>query len=245
MDSRVMREKHAEGKTNMKNFPPKSRLSALSCKPQPNSFRRISMHSHNRIGTPALLLAFAALLAATVSLAENKIMGQVNFVPATKVEKNAGIWVDGQYVGYVDELKGNKKIVLLPGKHEITARASGYKDFTRNIVVEPGKSVDVTIQMVRDPSVKYAAVTSQIKIKVQPDRAAVFLDGAFVGYVHEFGGVGRAMLVNPGKHLIKIALPGYHDFVAEIVLVPKQKYTIKTKLEPASITQADSSIKKK
>jgi PEGA domain len=79
---------------------------------------------------------------------------------------------------------------------------------------------------------------------VTPDRAAVFLDNAFVGYVHEFGGVGRAMLVSPGKHELKIALPGYKDFTTEVNLRPNQKFTLKTDLVPGSITEADPAVKK-
>ncbi len=204
------------------------------------------MHRYTLIGKLALLLALALgiLLVQGDCRAQSKIMGQVNFIPATQAERDAGIWIDGEYVGYVSELKGDKKIVLLPGTHEIVARASGYKEFKGKVVIEPARTFNLTIQMVRDPRVKYSDITSQIKISVEPDRAAVFLDGAFVGNVHEFGGIGRSMLVNPGKHQIKIALPGYHDFTTEVDLLPKQKYTIKTKLEPASITRADPSIKK-
>ena len=39
------------------------------------------------------------------------------------------MWVDGNYVGYLKELKGDKKILLLPGEHEIAVRQSGYDDF--------------------------------------------------------------------------------------------------------------------
>jgi hypothetical protein len=39
------------------------------------------------------------------------------------------VWVDGQYVGYLNELKGSNKLLLLPGKHIITVRQNGYHDF--------------------------------------------------------------------------------------------------------------------
>ena len=42
-------------------------------------------------------------------------------------------------------------------------------------------------------------ITAEIRLSVVPDRAAVFVDGLFVGHVAEFGGVGRALLVAPGK----------------------------------------------
>jgi hypothetical protein len=192
----------------------------------------------------AALLSFGMLLPSPrVYADDNKIMGQVDFVPATKVEKSAGVWIDGQYVGHVSELKGDKKILLLPGEHDVNVRQSGYTDFDQKVTVEPGKPLALTIQLTRDPQVQYSKVTSEIKLHVEPDRAAVFLDGGFVGYVHEFGGVGRAMLVSPGKHEIKIALPGYRDFTSEVNLLPKQKFTIQTKLLTGSINQADPAVK--
>jgi len=97
--------------------------------------------------------------------------------------------------------------------------------------------------MERDLRFQYPAVYSEIKLQVTPDRAAVFVDDRFVGHVHEFGGVGRKMQVSPGKHRIKIALPGYRTFETEVNLLPKQKFTIKTDLVKGSITQAGPLIK--
>jgi hypothetical protein len=193
----------------------------------------------------ALAFVFAGvLLFGPMSFAQNKVMGQVNFVPATKVEKSAGVWIDGQYVGHISELKGDKKILLLPGEHDISVRQTGYHDFAQKIVVEPTQAMDLTIKLEKDERVQMPEVTAEVKLKVTPDRAAVFLDGTFVGYVHEFGGVGRAMLVSPGKHQIKIALPGYRDLTTEVNLLANQKFTLRTDLLAGSITQADPAVKK-
>ena len=197
----------------------------------------------------ANVLAFAFLCVAllgqpTTCHADNKIMGQVNLVPATKVEKSAGVWVDGQYVGFISELKGDKKVMLLPGDHEITVRQSGYTDWTQKITVQPAQTLQLTVKLEKDLRFQYPSVTSEVKLKVEPDRAAVFVDGAFVGYVHQFGGVGRAMLVAPGKHQIKIALVGYRDFTTEVNLQPNQKFTLKTTLLAGSVEQADPAVKK-
>jgi hypothetical protein len=189
----------------------------------------------------AMLGVFPSLLHAQG--ANNKIMGQVDFEAMTKPEKSAGIWIDGQYLGYVKELKGDKKVLLLPGEHDIIARQSGYKEFEEKVTLEPGKASIVKVELVKDPTAHFSNVTSEIKLKVEPDRAAVFVDGSFAGYVHQFGGVGRAMLVSPGKHEIKVALPGYRDFTTQVNLLPKQKYTVETKLVEGSITQADPAVK--
>jgi len=192
-----------------------------------------------------LVLALAAVLFfASAASAENRILGEVEIHGANKVEKTSGVWVDGQYVGYVKELKGDHKLLLMPGEHTIVVRQSGYGDFTQSVTVEPGTKQVLEVRMSKDPRTHPPQVTAQVKLDVNPDRAAVFLDNAFVGHVSEFSGLGRAMLLNPGTHRIKIELPGYQAFDTEIKLLPNQKYTVKTDLARGSIAQAGALIKR-
>src|SRR5260370_42463739 len=97
--------------------------------------------------------------------------------------------------------------------------------------------------MLKDPLTQFPSRNALIKLHVTSERAAVVVDDACVGSVSEFTGVGHGMLVSPGKHRIKIALPGYQAFDTEVSLLPRQKIAIKTDLVPGSITQAGPSIK--
>ena len=160
--------------------------------------------------------------------AQNKVLGEVELVGASKVEKTSGVWVDGQYVGYLNELKGSKKLLLLPGEHEVTVRQGGYLDFTEKVTVRGGEKQSIDVKMEKDTRVTLPKITAEIKLEVKPNRAAVIVDGVFVGHVAEFEGPGKALLVAPGKHKIKISLPGYHDFETEIDLIANQKSTVKT-----------------
>lgn len=195
-------------------------------------------------------LLFIALVAPTLYPAQNqnqnavanRITGQVDFKGVMKSDRESGVWVDDQYVGFVKELKGDKKVLLLPGEHQISIRQAGYLNQDQKIVVEPGKIILLTVRLMKDPNAIYSKVTSQVKIEVTPDRAAVFLDGAFAGSVSDFKGVGKAMLIAPGKHQIKIALAGYRPFTTEINLLPNQKFTLKTDLVEGSILQSGSAI---
>jgi hypothetical protein len=162
--------------------------------------------------------------------AENNVLGRVDLVGATKVERTSGVWIDGQYVGYLQELKGSKKLLLLPGDHEITVRQGGYMDFVQKVAVRAGETQTIEVKMEKDTRVQFPHITAQIKLDVNPNRAAVFVDGVFVGHVAEFSGVGRALLVAPGKRKIRITLPGYQDFETDIDLVANQKSTVKTDL---------------
>ena len=203
----------------------------------------MSVAKRFRISTCVLVVICSLLSLAGPSYTQNKVMGEVEFVAATEVEKHSGVWVDGQYVGYLSELKGDGRVLLLPGEHEVAVRQSGYKDFTQEVLVEPGQKQTINVTLVKDPRAQLPAVTAEVKLTVTPSRAAVFLDDSFVGPVHDFGGLGRALLVSPGKHRIKIALPGYQTFETEINLLPNQKFTVKTDLVKGSIKQAGPLIK--
>src|ERR1022692_2883719 len=162
--------------------------------------------------------------------AQNKVLGEVELVGASKVEKTSGVWVDGQYIGYLSELKGSKKLLLLPGEHAVTVRQGGYLDFTETVTVRAGEKQSIAVKMDKDTRVTLPKVTAEIKLEVKPNRAAVIVDGVFVGHIAEFEGPGKALLVAPGKHKIKISLPGYHTFETDIDLMANQKSTVKTEM---------------
>jgi len=181
-------------------------------------------------GVLCALFVLWSVVFSPVVQAGNDVLGQVDLVGATKVEQTSGVWIDGQYVGYLQELKGSKKILLLPGEHEITVRQGGYLDFVRKVSVRAGETQTIDVTMEKDTRVELPRITAEIKLDVNPNRAAVFVDGVFVGHVAEFTGIGKALLVTPGKRKIRITLPGYQNFETDIDLVANQKSTIKTDL---------------
>jgi hypothetical protein len=178
----------------------------------------------------ALSALLAALLVTPIMFAENKVMGEVQLEGKSNVEKTSGVWVDGEYVGYLKELKGSKKVMLLPGNHTISVRQDGFQDFNATIDLEPGEKHIVFVAMAKAVTGVPPAQTALVKIEVNPSRAAVFLDGSFVGHVGEFEGVGKGMLVGPGAHEINIALAGYQTFKTNINPIANQKVEIKTDL---------------
>jgi hypothetical protein len=179
------------------------------------------------------LLIFAALAPCGLLQAKNQVLGQIQFEAADKAAKSSGVWVDGQYVGYLKELKGSKKILLLPGTHRVEVRQSGYENFTREVTLAPGQVEIVSVHMQRNPSAHYGNQTAEVKISGNPERAAVFVDGQYVGHIDQFNGPGQGMLLTPGKHHIKVSLPGYQPFETEVTLLPHQKLKLETNLLPA------------
>ena len=191
------------------------------------------------------VLAFVSFLIGSVSAQNSDVLGEVQFEGKTNVEKTSGVWVDSQYVGYLKELKESKKVLLLPGEHTISVRQNGYQDFTQTVVVQPGQTqiIRVTMDKAATGPMPADRELATVKINVNPSRAAVFLDGRFVGHVGEFGGLGRAMLVVPGVHQIQIALPGYATFQTDINPLPRQKVEVKTDLVKSGVPVAEPLLK--
>ncbi len=188
-------------------------------------------------------LTVCALLPPPAIYAGNQVMGEIEFEGKSKVEKTSGVWIDGQYVGYLKELKGAKKVLLLPGEHVISVRQNGYEDFTQRVTLRPGEKQVVQVAMQKALTGTMPTSWSTVKLNVNPNRAAVFLDGRFVGHVGEFEGLGRGLMVAPGDHKIKIALPGYRTFETEINPLAQQKVEVKTDLVKTDTPLEDPSLK--
>jgi hypothetical protein len=184
----------------------------------------------SKLSSIGVFLAFLCTFAIPVLAQNNEILGEVRFQPQNGAAKTAGVWVDGKYVGYLSELKGSKKLLLLPGEHEISVREAGYRSVDEKIQVEPNAVHTLRVSLAKDPRAQYPTVSAEVRLSIDPDRAAVFVDDQYAGHAHEFGGAGRAMLLSPGKHRIKITLPGYQSFDTEIEVRANQKYDIKTQL---------------
>jgi PEGA domain len=176
--------------------------------------------------------------------AQNKVVGELEFEGKTKLERDSGVWVDGNYVGYLKELKGSKKITLLPGEHEVIVRQSGYEDYMQKVVVEPGEKRLVSVSMHLAPRASVPEITATLKLKIKPERSAVFLDEKFVGHAGDFGGAFKSMKISPGKHRVRVELPGYRTFDAQVDLLANQESEVKTELLKGSIEQNTPLIKK-
>jgi hypothetical protein len=197
------------------------------------------MIGRNRLS--ALVPVFSIILVCLLH-AENGVLAELRFVAHGTAEKTAGVWVDGQYVGYVKELNGDKKMLLLPGKHEIVVRQPWWKDYVEQAVLEPGEVHVIKLSLAKDGRAPSKSATAELKISATPVRAAVFVDDQFAGHVDEFDGVGKAMLLTPGQHHVRIALPGYLPFETVVDLRPHQKLKIQTALVKGSITEAGSLV---
>jgi hypothetical protein len=190
--------------------------------------------------TPVRLLVFSMLV--LLFVAHTKMyggqtpkMGEVRFSADNQVERDSGVWIDGKYAGYVKELKGDRKVMLPPGEHEVSIRQAGYKDLTKKIVVEPDQVQTIAVVMEEDTKVTYPGTNAaELRLDITPKRAAVFVDDGYMGHGGDFGGRFHSMLVSPGKHRLKVTLDGYRTYETDIDAVASNKSQMKIVLEKSN-----------
>jgi hypothetical protein len=172
----------------------------------------------------------------TSSLAVNPVLGQLEFIPSSKIEGDAGVWIDGQYVGFVKALRGADRLVLLPGEHSVRLQLLGYQDLESTVVIEPGTKKRYRVKMAETPNLTYPEreETARLRFLIQPEDAAIFMDDVFVGHVDRFNGV-TGMRVAAGTYRFTIGLPGHEPFKTELTVRAGQTYEIKTDLQEGDL----------
>jgi len=187
--------------------------------------------------TAAALILFAALTATHAQ--QSSKMGEVRFTADNQLERDSGVWIDGKYAGYVKELKGERRVMLSPGEHEIIIRQAGYKDITKKVVIEPDQVETIAVVLEENTKVTYPGENAaELRLDVVPKRAAVFVDDGYMGHGGDFGGRFHSMLVSPGKHRLKITLDGYQPYEKEINAVANEKSQLKIVLKKSNDPQS-------
>jgi hypothetical protein len=122
---------------------------------------RLVKHKARWIAVLAVLVSYFTVNPMIPPLsAQTTVLGELTFKGASKVEKTSGVWIDGKYVGYLGELWGPKRILLIPGDHDLAVRQAGYKDFTEKLTVEPKELLLVPVRMQKDTSDTWPSVTA-------------------------------------------------------------------------------------
>ena len=191
----------------------------------------------------AVGIAIASWFFAGGAIAANPLQGEVELNAASKIERNAGLWLDGQYVGFVKDLEGKGKLVLLPGEHQLVFKLIGYHERASTIHVEPGSRKQYRVAMLPKSDATYPdeSHTAQLRIAVKPEKAAIFVNDSYVGHVDQFDGRG-GMRLSAGAYRLTIALPGYQAFNTELTVRAGQSYEIKTDLLQGSLDEPAAAL---
>src|SRR6476661_1828632 len=68
------------------------------------------------------------------------------------------------------------------------------------------------------PAYRYGFAEADLRVKVKPKDAAVYVDGYFAGKVEDYDGAFERLHVEPGQHEIIIYLDGYRSLHERLYL---------------------------
>ncbi len=77
----------------------------------------------------------------------------------------------------------------------------------------------------------YSEGYGELKLKVKPRHAVVYVDGYYVGEVDEFDGIFQSLHIEPGPHRIEIEASGYEPLTFDIRILPGRTITYNGELE--------------
>ena len=185
-----------------------------------------------------ILCAYALVISVAIPpflhAQQSSKMGEVRFSADDQDERDAGVWIDGKYVGYVKELKGDREVMLPAGEHEISIRQAGFKVLIKKVTIDPDQVETVAVVLEENTKMSYpGSNAAELRLDIRPKRAAVFVDDGYMGHGSDFGGRFHSMLVSPGKHHLKITLDGYQPYETEIDPAANSKSTMAMTLKPS------------
>jgi hypothetical protein len=70
-----------------------------------------------------------------------------------------------------------------------------------------------------------------LKLKVKPRSAKVYVDGYFVGYVDQFDGSFQKLPLNGGRHKVEVKADGFETAEFDVLITPEQTVTFQGDLK--------------
>ncbi len=150
--------------------------------------------------------------------------------------KKAQLRVDGQVLGQARDYNGKWDLLYIePGEHVFSFEAEGHMTLRLALEVKPGsyqridyrlqqgegidpRSVEPSASRQSDeatepapPEQRPALRTGLLSLRVQPDDAAVYLDGEFLARADELRRLHGAIPVASGRHTIEVVRPGFES----------------------------------
>jgi hypothetical protein len=74
--------------------------------------------------------------------------------------------------------------------------------------------------------------TGNLRLRVQPADAEVYVDGYFVGTVNDFNGMFQRLNVDAGPHRIELRAEGFETVEFEVLVTPGETITYRGQLKP-------------
>jgi hypothetical protein len=192
------------------------------------TLRRREMQSLYRVGNA--LAGGALMVYALTGLLHAQASG---YIKAYGNVADAGVFVNGQYVGPAKRFTLSEKYPAPAGTVEVTFRDPRYEEVTMKVNVNPDKTTKVHFAMkLAQPAkppfgrLRLGGGEPESFISVaQGDVGAVYVNDRFCGYVDELNNPGSGLLLNPGTYQLHVSSPRFGE-IQKTVTIAAGKTTV-------------------
>ncbi len=129
---------------------------------------------------------------------------QTGTIYAQSSPAGAALYLNGNFYGYSPLTIPN----LMPGSYSMKASLAGYTPDTRIIYVYAGQTAPYYPVLQQSPPAPRS--TGTVTVTSNPDHALLYVDGTYQGKVP------LTVTLYPGSHALRLTLPGYNDYTANV-----------------------------
>ena len=182
------------------------------------------------------MIVLAALIALPVAHAGDRTYGSSPNpgILKTKVKPDdAGVWINGDYVGHADRFSGpGENLFLPPGEYEVRFTMVYYKDHVEKVTIKAGEKT--VIRQKLSPSDEKRPTGPFGKVKIHPTalNAAVLVNGRHIGYADQINKIAQTLLLEPGTHEIELQYEGYKPWRQTVEIQAGQRIELEPQMTP-------------
>jgi hypothetical protein len=197
-----------------------------------------NISGNHRFGLPMLLLAGLCSLPLAAQ--------DTGYIKAYGGPADAGIWINGKYVGPAHRFTLSEKYPSPSGDVELTFREPLYEDYTVKATVQPHKTTKIkyTMKKLEPPKPPFGRLRlgggepeSFISVATG-DTGPIYLNDKFVGYVDELNNAGGGLLLPPGTYNVRVDSQKFGD-INQRVTIEANKVTVIPLRQGGESTSAD------
>ena len=146
---------------------------------------------------------------------------------------DAGVFINGQYVGPAVRFTVPEKYPAPVGDVEVTFKDPRYEDFTTKVTVRAKKTTKIKYELKKLPEpqppfgrFRLGGGEAESFISVAAgDVGAVYINDKFFGYVDELNNPGGGLLLPPGTYDLHVVSPLFGD-IRQKITIEANKVTV-------------------
>jgi hypothetical protein len=155
------------------------------------------------------------------------------YVKAYGSPGDAGVFVNGQYMGPAKRFTLSEKYMAPAGDVEVTFRDPRYEDFTTKVKVTPNKTTKIhfTMKKLEVPQPPFGRLRlgggepESFLSVAAGDTGAVYVNDHFYGYVDELNNAGGGLLLKPGTYDVRVSSQRFGE-IQKNVTIAANKVTV-------------------